>query len=68
MLQVVATLQEFEGLKSYSMVSITVPRSDGGIKSVPGRGGSVIKGFHAQEEVGEERAVQFPEAVGISRN
>lgn len=68
MLHFVAALQEFEGLKSYNMVSTTVPRSDGEIKSVPGRGGSVVKGFHAQEEVGEEQAVQFPEAVGISRN
>lgn len=35
-------LQDFEGLKSYYRVSTIVPGSDGGVKSVPGSGGSVI--------------------------
>lgn len=49
-----ATLQDVEGLKIYSRVSAILPGSDGEIESVPGRGGSVIRGLHAQEKTGEE--------------
>ena len=52
------TLRDFEGLKSYYRVSTIVPGSDGGVKSVPGRRGSVINGLHAQENTGAEQAVQ----------
>lgn len=63
-----ATLQDFEGLESYSRGSPVVPVSDGGIKNVPGRGGNMMEGLHTQGNTGQSRQSSVYEALEMSRN